>query len=101
MALAQFPSERFRGSFTSLGAVHRCGAVHPGRVANTGAQVHLELVQRVSVQPVRGPALCDAHGWHVVRRVTIGDIHQSVEDSRRIHVQRSVAANLKILFIFK
>lgn len=86
MALTQFPSERLRSGVASLGAVHGCGIMYDGWVPNPGAQVYPELVQRVSVRPVRGPALGDADGWHVVCGATFRDIHEGVEDPRRVYV---------------
>lgn len=86
MALAQLAPERLRGGFAALGAVHGCGAVYDGRVADPGAQVHPELVQRVPVQPVRGPALGDAHGRHAVCGAAFGDIYEGAEDSCRVYV---------------
>lgn len=75
MALAQFTFERFRGGVASLGAVHRCGAVYARRVADTGSQVHTELVQRVPKQPVRRAAGADQDGRNAICGSAGRDIH--------------------------
>lgn len=86
MALAQFASKRLRRVAASVREVYRRGSVHDGRIPDPCAQVHPELLQRVSVQFVRRPALRNENGGDAVRGAPIGDFHESSEDSRRVYV---------------
>lgn len=86
MALAQLSSQRVGGGAAALGAVHGRGAVHHRRLADPGAQVHPELVQRVPELAVRGPALRHAHGRHALRRAAVRDLHQGAQDPSRVYV---------------
>lgn len=90
MALSQFPSERLRGGFASLGAVYRCGAVYHGWFSDTGSQVHFELVQRLPELLVRGSEVGDTHGRHALCGAAFRDFYKGPEDSSRVYVQRLV-----------
>lgn len=90
MAFAQFASEWLRGGFAALGAIYGRDAVHNGWVADTSSQIHIELVQRLLKYVARGPKIRDPDGRDAIRSSAIGNIYEGFENSRGVHVQRSV-----------
>lgn len=86
MAFSQFTSERLGSVFAALGAFHGCRALYYGRVADTGTQVHTELLQRLSQHVVRGTAICDANGRDVVRSSPFRNLNKGFEDPSGVYV---------------
>lgn len=88
MAFAQFAFKWLRGGVAPLGAIYGRDAVHNGRVADTGPQVHIEFMQRLLELLARGPTICDPDGWDAVRCPAVRNIYEGFKNSRGVYVQR-------------